>query len=127
LKEKVKVIAGKLGNLFHEINPKHTSLECSICGYISPTNRDKEKFVCESCGHIADADIDAAVVIRQRGLKELGIKLKVREVIPEFTPKESIKISSDREHQQQNVEPGKPLQVKQLLLWDLLESVDSQQ
>ena len=126
LKEKVKVIAAKLGNLFHEINPKYTSQECSSCGYISPTNRDKEKFLCEDCGHIADADIDAAIVIRQRGLKELGIELKVREVIPEFTPKESIKISSDREYQQQYVEPGKPRQIQQLSLWDLLESVDLQ-
>ncbi|HBR72595.1 MAG TPA: hypothetical protein DEA78_02470, partial [Cyanobacteria bacterium UBA11159] len=84
------------------------------------------KFLCEACGHIADADIDAAIVIRQRGLKELGIELKIREVIPEFTPKESIKISSDREYQQQYVEPGKPRQIQQLSLWDLLESVDSQ-
>lgn len=75
LKQKVKSVAEKSGVLFHEINPKHTSQECSCCGYISPTNRDKERFLCEACGHFADADVDAAVVIRQRGLKELGINL----------------------------------------------------
>ncbi|WP_373693677.1 zinc ribbon domain-containing protein [Limnofasciculus baicalensis] len=45
LKEKVKVIAAKLGNLFQEINPKYTSQDCSVCGYISPTNREKKFFV----------------------------------------------------------------------------------
>ncbi|MCL1467762.1 RNA-guided endonuclease InsQ/TnpB family protein [Argonema galeatum] len=112
LKEKVKVIAAKLGNLFHETNPRYSSQECSVCGYISPTNRDKEKFVCESCGHIADADVDAAVVIRQRGLAELGIKLQVREVIPELTPKDLPNMNCEQEHQQQYVEPGKPLEIK---------------
>ncbi len=75
LKQKVKVVAAKSGVLVHEINPKHTSQECSFCGYVSPTNRDKEKFLCELCGSIADADVDAAVVIRQRGLKNLGISI----------------------------------------------------
>ncbi|WP_349262937.1 zinc ribbon domain-containing protein [Allocoleopsis sp.] len=41
------------------MNPKHTSQECSCCGYISPTNRDKEKFLCESCGWVADAECDS--------------------------------------------------------------------
>jgi len=75
LRQKVRVVAERYGVLVHEINPRHTSQECSACGYISPKNRDGEKFLCESCGHIADADIDAAVVILQRGLSELGISL----------------------------------------------------
>jgi len=92
LKQKVRVLAERWGCLVHEINPRHTSQECSQCGYVSPTNRDKEKFLCESCGHYADADIDAAVVILQRGLKELGINLdnSVRRVTSELTPKEPV-------------------------------------
>lgn len=90
LKQKVKAVAAKSGILVHEINPKYTSQECSYCGYTSPTNRDKEKFLCESCGWIADADIDAAVVIRQRGLEELGINIPLPVVHGELTLKEPV-------------------------------------
>ena len=91
LKQKVKVVAEKSGVLVHSINPKHTSQECSCCGNNCPTNRDKEKFLCESCGHVADADIDAAIVIRQRGLKELGINLpKLPVVHGKVAPKKPV-------------------------------------
>lgn len=90
LKQKVKAVAAKSGVLVHDINPKHTSQECSCCGYTSPTNRDKEKFFCESCGWMADADIDAAVVIRQRGLSELGINIPLPVVHGKVTLKEPV-------------------------------------
>jgi putative transposase len=90
LKQKVKVVAASSGVLIHEINPKQTSQECSCCGYISPTNRDKGKFLCESCGWVADADIDAAVVIRQRGLTELGINIPLPVVHGKVTLKEPV-------------------------------------
>jgi putative transposase len=94
LKQKVKVLAVKSGVLVHEIHPRHTSQECSACGYISPTNREKEKFLCESCGWIADADVDAAVVIRQRGLTELGISIPLPGVPRKVTLMESDKETS---------------------------------
>lgn len=90
LKQKVKAVAASSGVLVHEVNPKHTSQECSCCGHISPTNRDKEKFLCESCGWVADADIDAAVVIRQRGLAELGINILLPVVHGKVTLKEPV-------------------------------------
>ncbi len=73
LKLKTKAVAEKSGKLVLEVDPKHSSQECSHCGYISPTHRDKEKFLCESCGHYDDADVQAAVNILNRGLKILGI------------------------------------------------------
>jgi putative transposase len=94
LKQKVRVVAERWGCLVQEINPRHTSQECSQCGYISPTNRDKEKFLCEDCGYAADADIDAAVVILNRGLKELGIDKEAVSGVTrkqgKITPKESV-------------------------------------
>ena len=90
LKQKTKVLAERHGVLVTVINPRHSSQECSKCNFVSPTNRDKEKFVCEQCGHHADADIDAAVVILNRGLQELGIKFSVPDVIREFTPKKLV-------------------------------------
>ena len=110
LKQKFIAVSDKAGVIFHEINPRHTSQECSQCGFISPTNRDKERFLCESCGYLADADVDAAVVIRQRGLKELGINLpKLPVVHGKVTTKEPV------ERQGKSLalvgEPGKPKSV----------------
>lgn len=68
LKNKVKSLSWRTGLTVIEVNPRHSSQECSCCGYVSPTNRDKEKLLCERFGHIADADIDAAIVIAQRAL-----------------------------------------------------------
>jgi len=114
LKQKVKSVAAKSGVLVHEINPKYTSQECSCCGYVSPTNRSGEKFLCESCGWVADADIDAAVVIRRRGLEELGINLPSLPGVPrkdfKSTPKETSSTLVD--------EPGNPRQFQQLELFE---------
>jgi putative transposase len=79
LKRKVCVMAVKSGAMVHEVNPKYTSQMCSQCGYTSPTNRDKERFICESCGFADDADCQAAVNILNRGLAELGINFTTTE------------------------------------------------
>ena len=121
LKQKVRIMSEKAGVIFIEINPRHTSQECSQCGYVSPTNRDKERFLCEACGHFDDADVDAAVVIRQRGLKELGIILSSVPGVPrKLTPKELV-VRLGRSAGLP-AEPGKPLIFQQLSLLDLLES-----
>lgn len=47
-----------------------TSLECSTCGHTEKSNRKSQAvFSCVACGHEANADVDAAKVIRDRGLK----------------------------------------------------------
>jgi putative transposase len=121
LKQKVKVMSEKAGVIFFEINPRHTSQKCSQCHYISPTNRDRERFLCEQCGYFYDADVQASINIRQRGLKELGISLpKIPVVHGEFTPKE--RPARDDESTALPVEPGKPLVFQQLSLLELLES-----
>lgn len=121
LKQKVKAVSEKAGVIFLEINPRHTSQECSCCGYISPTNRDKERFLCEACGHFADADVDAAVVIRQRGLKELGISLPQLCGVPaKVTPKKPVERLGTPLGLPD--ESGKPLVFQQLSLFELLES-----
>ncbi|MBD1878389.1 RNA-guided endonuclease TnpB family protein [Coleofasciculus sp. FACHB-T130] len=109
LKQKVKILAEKSGVLFCEVNPRHSSQECSECGYVSPTNRDKEKFVCESCGHHADADVDAAIVILNRGLEELGIETSQ---LPGGTRKVTLKEPVGRQGTSLGLpgEPGNPHQ-----------------
>lgn len=85
LRIKTEQQAAKLGNWVVDVPAHHSSQECSQCHYISATNRDGEKFVCESCGHHEDADVDAAVVIAQRTTKKLGI-VSLRVVSPKVMP-----------------------------------------
>jgi putative transposase len=72
LRVKTKHQANKLGNWVEDVPAHYSSQECSKCHYLSPKNRDGEKFVCESCGHHEDADIDAAVVIAHRARNKIG-------------------------------------------------------
>ena len=89
LRIKTQYQASKLGNRVVLVNPRHTSQQCSCCGYISPKNRDKEKFLCEVCNHYADADVDGAVVIAQRTAQSLGIA-SLRVVSPKVMPSPEI-------------------------------------
>lgn len=45
----------------------YTSQTCSVCGFKDRNNRSGEKFRCLSCGHLMDADINAAINICNRG------------------------------------------------------------
>ncbi len=71
LRKKTKHQALKLGNLVIEVDPKYTSQECPECHHISAGNRDKEKFICEECGHASDADTNAAINLAHRGKQKL--------------------------------------------------------
>jgi putative transposase len=125
LKLKTKHQANKLGRWVADINPRKTSQECSQCGHVSPKNRDGEKFVCESCGHHEDADIDAAIVIGNRGIKLLKLgSTKLLVVSQKVTPKPEL--TGSRKGNKSLLlggESGNPKQVKsvQLSLFDLLE------
>ncbi len=49
-----------------------SSQECAVCTFTSPDNRlTQAEFVCQRCGHIDNADHNAAVVIAKRGIKKL--------------------------------------------------------
>ncbi len=95
LKLKTKAVAAKLGLIVAEVDPKFSSQQCSCCGYTSPLNRDKEKFLCEECGFLEDADVQASSNLLKRGLKILGISpSQLRQVLPKVTLKESEKETS---------------------------------
>jgi putative transposase len=53
------------------VDPRHTSQRCPKCGYISKNNRHQHLFKCKSCGYTANADLNAAVNIRQVYLETL--------------------------------------------------------
>ncbi len=49
------------------VNPDFTSQMCPKCGHISKKNRkSQETFCCEKCGHENNADINAAINIKDR-------------------------------------------------------------
>jgi putative transposase len=75
LKLKIQSVAEKFGCLVIEVNPKHTSQQCSACGHTDKQNRQGEKFACVECGHIADADNQAAINIAKRGIEQLNLSL----------------------------------------------------
>lgn len=61
----VEYKAAEYGIAVVYIDPRHTSQRCPVCGYISRNNRHKHLFKCSSCGYIANADLNAAVNIKQ--------------------------------------------------------------
>ena len=54
------------GIAFDFVDPAYTSQQCPICNNVSKLNRKGEIFKCICCGHIADADNNAAVNIGNR-------------------------------------------------------------
>ncbi|MGI9306763.1 MAG: RNA-guided endonuclease InsQ/TnpB family protein [Gammaproteobacteria bacterium] len=49
------------GGRLEKISPNYTSQRCSACGHIAKENRQTQaRFVCVSCGHAENADINAA-------------------------------------------------------------------
>jgi putative transposase len=58
------------GKLCIEVNPHHSSQECSACGHTHADNRVSQAwFVCQRCGHAENADTNAARVIARRGVQ----------------------------------------------------------
>ena len=46
------------------IDPRYTSQRCNACGLIEKSNRSKNKYVCNHCGVLEHADVNAALNIR---------------------------------------------------------------
>lgn len=59
------------------VDPKYTSQQCSVCGFISKENRKSQsEFVCQACGHTENADINAAKNIALRAAVNQPIALR---------------------------------------------------
>jgi len=49
------------GGMLVEVNPRHTSQQCSCCGHTAKENRiSQDVFRCQVCGHAENADVNAA-------------------------------------------------------------------
>jgi len=57
------------GSIFVVVPAHFSSQECSKCSHTEQANRERQaRFSCRSCGHTENADINAAQVIKQRGI-----------------------------------------------------------
>lgn len=67
IKHVIKRLANKRDIAVSWVNPKYTSQQCPICGHINKDNRiTQEVFCCENCFHNNNADINAAINIKNR-------------------------------------------------------------
>jgi transposase len=64
----VKNQGSKRGIRVHLISAAYTSQECPKCHYIDKSNRNQDKFKCGYCGHVDEADFNAAANILGRTL-----------------------------------------------------------
>jgi transposase len=62
----IPVLYAQKGGSAPEVNPAYTSQCCPACGCTERANRASTRFLCVSCGYEADADVNAAVNIRER-------------------------------------------------------------
>lgn len=53
------------------VPPAYTSQMCSSCGAIDKKSRNKESYTCTTCGHHADADVNAAINIAHIGRTQI--------------------------------------------------------
>jgi putative transposase len=75
----------RAGKIVFKINAQYTSQECAKCGHTHLDNRpEQKKFACGKCNFTANADYNAALVIKSRAiklLKDSGTELSVRGVL----------------------------------------------
>ncbi|MHB8244284.1 MAG: zinc ribbon domain-containing protein [Acidimicrobiales bacterium] len=79
IKEKLASISETLGIAVHEVNPAHTSRECSGCGFADKHNRKGLHFVCGFCHKRLNADTNGSRVIslrRSQDVLDLGLGRK---------------------------------------------------
>jgi len=51
------------------VNPRYTSQTCNACGEVNAKSRiSQSEFVCKSCGHISNADVNASKNILSKGI-----------------------------------------------------------
>ncbi len=68
VKEYLTYKAERSWKLVITVPPHHTSQECSMCSHTHPDNRTSQAvFECQNCGYTANADTNAAMVIKKRG------------------------------------------------------------
>jgi putative transposase len=73
LARRIKEKAAASGVRVVEVPAAFTSQTCAACGHVAGENRKSQAdFQCQACGREANADVNAAAVIRERGIEMLA-------------------------------------------------------
>ncbi len=99
--------AESAGTLVIQVNPMHTSQECSGCGNIKNDLKLSDRiYHCNMCGLTIDRDVNAAINIERKGMEKIEEHIKVGSGTSELT---SVEIRSIPERANQVPETGSPL------------------
>ena len=71
LRSQLRYKAAWAGREYVEVDPKHTSQDCSRCGARNDPGRS-ETYRCRACGLVADRDVNAATNILAAGVIAAG-------------------------------------------------------
>jgi len=84
VKELITYKAAQRNKLVLKVSPYNSSNECAACGHTAPENRRSQaQFCCAKCGHADNADVNAAKVLKKRGVALLrGQKVVFRKKKP---------------------------------------------
>ena len=66
IKKQIDQKAKDNGVILTKVNPRNTSITCSVCGNINKENRNFKHFKCLKCGFECDADLNASYIIMNR-------------------------------------------------------------
>ena len=67
VKDKLRFKLDERGIRYRSVQPAYTSQQCSRCGFVSELNRKTQaEFVCQHCGFVCHADVNAARNIAER-------------------------------------------------------------
>ncbi|MEA3460292.1 MAG: transposase, partial [Bacteroidota bacterium] len=88
-----------MGGMLAEVNPRHTSQQCSSCGHVAKENRmSRAEFKCIACGHEANADVNAAkniLTVGQTGMMACQAnRISGRQQEPAGTREEVLPVAS---------------------------------
>jgi putative transposase len=75
LTQKIEYVAVKSGKKLYRVNPQYTSQTCSRCKHVDKDSRNGEKFICTNCGHIDDANLQAARNVRTKAIESYGLTI----------------------------------------------------
>lgn len=77
--DKLSRLSEQRGIKLVKVSPAYTSQTCSSCGVIDKSNRNGEVYQCSSCGYAVDADINASINIRNRGIYSFSDEKRIKD------------------------------------------------
>ena len=88
------------GGLLIRVPPQYTSQTCPVCGHVSERNRTSQsEFVCEKCGHSANADLNAAENIKRAGRARIAGDAGSKGAVTRNLPESGLKTAQPEAHE----------------------------